>query len=132
MQRKYAEGLISYEMTSGYALHNMKQEVGVTSSTRWMNLTGCNIYGDPSIGLFSYSNGEPTNNPPVAMHGGPYNATAGSTITLDGSGSYDPDDSNPLTYTWSIVSRPYGSQSELDGTTRLLQALMLISQAHTV
>ena len=41
------------------------------------------------------------NNDPVADAGGPYSGTAGQTITLDGSGSYDSDGSISL-YEWDI------------------------------
>ena len=40
-----------------------------------------------------------SNFPPVADPGGPYNATTGVSMNLDGSASSDPD-SDPLTYDW--------------------------------
>ncbi len=43
----------------------------------------------------------PENQPPVADANNPYFGTEGSPITLDGTGSYDPDD-DPLTYAWTL------------------------------
>jgi len=45
------------------------------------------------------------NVPPVAKAGLPRYAAQGP-VQLDGSGSYDPDNSGPLTYTWTQVSGP--------------------------
>jgi uncharacterized repeat protein (TIGR01451 family) len=43
-----------------------------------------------------------TNQPPVSDPNGPYYGVEGSPISLDGSGSYDPD-SDPLTYAWTYT-----------------------------
>lgn len=40
------------------------------------------------------------NTAPVAVPGGPYAVIVGDTLTLDGSGSYDPNNNLPLTWEW--------------------------------
>jgi uncharacterized repeat protein (TIGR01451 family) len=52
------------------------------------------------------------NVPPVANAGADQRVPEGSLVTLNGSGSSDPDD-NPLTHTWSFVSMPTGSTAQL-------------------
>ncbi|HSJ06553.1 MAG TPA: PKD domain-containing protein [Longimicrobiales bacterium] len=47
-----------------------------------------------------YTAGPCTNAPPVADAGGPYNVNEGSTVVLDGTGSFDPD-GLALTYLWA-------------------------------
>lgn len=54
------------------------------------------------------------NRPPVADAGTDIEIElAGTTVTLDGSGSFDAD-GDPITYMWSVVSAPEGSGSTLD------------------
>jgi hypothetical protein len=58
-----------------------------------------------------------TNSAPVANAGPDQsNVALGATITLDGSQSSDAD-GHPLTFAWSLISRPSGSAATLAGTT---------------
>ena len=58
-------------------------------------------------------NVEPTdsNLAPVANAGADQTVPVGSLATLDGTGSYDPDNNTPLTYEWEITSTPDGSNA---------------------
>ena len=53
------------------------------------------------------------NNPPVADAGPDQNVATGNTAVLDGGSSADPD-ADPITYSWSIISKPTGSAAVLD------------------
>ncbi len=53
------------------------------------------------------------NAPPIAYAGDDQTVSRNTVINLDGTQSSDPDN-DPLTYNWSIVSRPDGSASDLD------------------
>ena len=50
---------------------------------------------------------------PLADAGDNQAVHAGTVVTLDGSGSSDPDEHYPLSYLWAITSKPEGSIAEL-------------------
>ncbi len=54
------------------------------------------------------------NSPPVAKAGPNQTVSVGSTVHLDGSGSSDVD-GNPLTYSWTLTTKPSGSAAILAG-----------------
>jgi RHS repeat-associated protein len=56
------------------------------------------------------------NVPPVADAGSNQRARIGTVVTLDGSASTDAD-GNPLTYAWSFITKPTGSNAQLSSTT---------------
>ena len=58
----------------------------------------------------------PTNIAPTANAGAAQSVTAGATVTLDGSGSTDPN-GDVLTYAWTLTTRPSGSAATLLGST---------------
>jgi len=59
-----------------------------------------------------------TNRAPVANAGVGLSVDVGDTVTLDGSGSSDPD-GDAITHEWSIVGRPMGSTVELSDSTAI-------------
>lgn len=56
------------------------------------------------------------NSAPVANAGPDQSVATGSLVTLDGSGSSDAD-RDPLTYAWTLVSKPGGSTAALSSAT---------------
>lgn len=59
------------------------------------------------------------NNPPVAIAGDDVTVSTGSTVTLDGSNSTDPD-GDELSYQWSIASAPAGSTATITNATEVI------------
>jgi probable HAF family extracellular repeat protein len=59
---------------------------------------------------------EPVNHPPIANAGPDQSVVEGDTVLLDGSASYD-DDGDELSYSWSIESKPPGSNAVLSDSS---------------
>lgn len=62
---------------------------------------------DPDTALITVSSSDP--NPPTANAGADINGYDCSYTALNGSGSYDPNEEDTLTYLWSILTKPSGS-----------------------
>ena len=61
-----------------------------------------------------------TNSAPAANAGSDqFGVSVGTTVTLNATQSNDPDN-QPLTYSWSLISRPAGSGAALNGSTTAL------------
>lgn len=71
---------------------------------------------EPAFDVCLEGNGGGSSSYPVAVIDCPDGAEPMSTVTLDGSASYDPGGADPLTYAWSISSAPDGSLAALDST----------------
>lgn len=65
------------------------------------------------------------NQAPVANIGLVGNAALGQTLTLDATGSEDPDGDSPLTYAWTLRSKPLGSTSAIAEPTAVKTSVRL-------
>ncbi len=72
------------------------------------------LRGKPGCGFTLLISGD--NTAPIAEAGPDQSGRVNTTVTLDGSGSSDPD-GDDLTYLWSFVSRPTGSTATLSSAT---------------
>jgi predicted lipoprotein with Yx(FWY)xxD motif len=85
---------------------------GLITGVNLITVEACDIYGN-CITIERTITKLVCNLPPVADAGTDQSVhPATITVTLDGSGSYDPDQ-DPLTYSWQITSMPQDSSTEL-------------------
>ncbi|WKN44407.1 PKD domain-containing protein [Tunicatimonas pelagia] len=75
--------------------------------TLLIGVSACKTEDDP----------EPVGQPPVANAGSDLEAAVGSSVTLDGTGSSDPE-GQTLTYAWSLTTRPDGSSASIGSATQ--------------
>lgn len=67
---------------------------------------------DSAVEFVTFTAGATAQNPPIADAGTNRNVITDSLVTLDGSGSWDPDD-DVLSYFWLLHSKPVGSKAVL-------------------
>jgi hypothetical protein len=89
----YFRGLIQDGWTAGKSLVESKLGTGIVHN----NELNYNLYGDPGIYFLTTF----PNYPPIADANGPYIVDEGTTVTFDGTGSYDPE-GDPLEYRWDL------------------------------
>lgn len=65
------------------------------------------------VGAFHVAMGGQANIPPIANAGPDQTAHPGTPVTLDGTGSSDPDGHTPLSFSWQILEKPAGSAATL-------------------
>jgi parallel beta-helix repeat protein len=75
-----------------------------------------NANGKFDVSTLAWTITSTPNRAPVANAGANFTRHVGETAQLDGSGSTD-QDGNPLTFSWSFVSRPVGSLAALSSPT---------------
>jgi PKD repeat protein len=80
---------------SGTVVSNNRIRYSIASAPlSAQTLTGNKFWDKPTA---------PANNPPVALANGPYSGTVRNAVTLDGSGSYDPDSGDSIAgYAWDL------------------------------
>ena len=77
--------------------------------------SGCSAGFGSAIGGSGLCDKSSPDAPPVAVAGADQSVLVGSTVTLDGSNSRDPD-GKPITYLWTLRNKPAGSAAALSST----------------
>ena len=84
-------------------------------------LTVTDIHGDPGYATVTVTLLDTLSNMPVSVPGPDQTVGEGAPVTLDGSGSYDPN-GDPLSYLWAQVAGPDAVLSDLGSETATFQA----------
>jgi len=82
----------------------------------WLLLVGIILTGCGGGGGGASEPSTSSNTSPVASAGSTQNVTTGTLVTLNGSGSSDAN-GDPLTYSWTLTSKPASSTATLTGAT---------------
>lgn len=105
---------------SGYTDSGATSVGGTVKSSNWIQYRYEDIFIAPVTMTGNkfwdkQEGGEPTNNPPIADADGPYTGQLGQSITLDGSGSFDPDPNDSIiSYEWDLDND--GQYNDATGT----------------
>lgn len=97
----------AFFLAGDVCLNNKRKQRVIGETTPMLSdyIWGQGPVGDdqPVDGYYVQLNNRTKNNdPPVADAGGPYYGGVGEPVTLDASGSWDPDRDDYLTYTWDV------------------------------
>lgn len=107
------EGMASTNFRVG-SVAGDRSPSGPMATATWQTANG---FLSTAFALYAVTN----NVAPVANAGADQTIPYGRVVTLDGSGSHDPDAwPNALTYSWTIWQRPYGSAAAITGATSKL------------